>query len=570
MGMLSNTKKIKFLVFFYILVQFVYGLVPVDYKINLSDGSNVRLIVDDLASDAVVDLRLGLNSRIYAGTSGGVSFVDYSNLNIDFFHFEDSNLPNGGNPSIITEDLGNGEDMIVVSGIVNCGTEVCGSGIAWSLDSGNTWSYTEQPTDQIPDCESITNPSICSPASTGCSYNPTNNPVCTYQGSVIPFNWNGSTLYSNPITVTERNISYDISIDVNNGYIYIASWAGMLRRLKFTDQNPSWNLVPLPVDINPDSGLTFETTSCGGYGNSYIYNPVDPIWGSSTSNSGGNHNHKAYSVHVDGGTIWVGTANGVNKGIINGNCIDWTHYTTTDGLSGNWVIDVVPQDIGSTNRIWLISWDLVSPVTPHGLTYTDDYGATWNIVNQFNNPEDGGSDSAIVYNLFFDNIEMYSATDKGLYYSTLGNEQSWSSYPIPEDCFEDTEKVYTYIKEGNLEFVGTPNGLIYTCSVNQCGNGWCNEEYVEDNIHSDLGVYPNPASNYTNFIFPVTNLRSNLTGSVDVFNFAMEQVKSNVSCFNDGENLKCDYDNINLSNGVYFCRLTYGNKEVWGKLMIIN
>ena len=155
MGMFSNTKKIKFLVFFYILVQFVYGLVPVDYKINLSDGSNVRLIMDDLASDAVVDLRLGLNSRIYAGTSGGVSFVDYSNLNIDFFHFEDSNLPNGGNPSIITEDLGNGEDMIVVSGIVNCGTEVCGSGIAWSLDSGNTWSYTEQPTDQIPDCESI-------------------------------------------------------------------------------------------------------------------------------------------------------------------------------------------------------------------------------------------------------------------------------------------------------------------------------------------------------------------------------------------------------------------------------
>ena len=122
------------------------------------------------------------------------------------------------------------------------------------------------------------------------------------------------------------------------------------------------------------------------------------------------------------------------------------------------------------------------------------------------------------------------------------------------------------IKDGNSEFVGTPNGLIYTCSTDQCGNGWCNEEYVEDNIHSDLGVYPNPASSYTNFIFP----NPGSSGRVDVFNFAMEQVKSNISCFNDGENLKCDYDNINLSNGVYFCRLTYGNKEVWGKLMIIN
>ena len=565
--MYSNTKKIKFLIFFYILFQSVYGMIPKDYKINLLNNSNVRTIENDLASDAVIDLRLGLNSRIYAGTSGGISFVDYANLfAIDFFQFEDSNLPDGGNPSVIIEDLGNGEDMIVVSGIITCGSEVCGSGIAWSLDSGNTWNYTEQPTDQIPDCESITNPSICSPASTGCTYNPTNSPVCTYQGSNIPFSWNGLTLYSNPITVIERNISYDISVDTINGYIYIASWAGMLRRLKFTDSNPSWQLVPLPLDINSDVGGTSEATLCSGYLNSYVYNPVDPIWGGSTSNSGGNHNHKAYSVHVDGNIIWVGTANGINKGTISGGCIDWIHYTTTDNLSGNWVIDIVPQDIGGTNRIWLISWDLVSPVTPHGLTYTDDGGITWNIVNQFNNPEDGGTDSAIVYNLFFDTNEMYAATDKGLYYSTLGNEQTWNLHLIPEDCFEDSEKVYTYIKDGNSEFVGTPNGLIYTCSTNQCGTGWCNEEYVKENIHSDLGVYPNPASKYTNFIFPT----SSLSGRVDVFNFAMEQVQSNISCFNDGENLKCSYDNINLSNGVYFCRLTYRNQEVWGKLMIIN
>ena len=206
----------------FIFLTFIFTMIPYDFE-SSNIYNSYRDIHSNLASDAVVDLRLGLNDRIYAGTSGGVSFADYSNIfdMFIFFHFEDNNLPAGGNPSVVIEDLGNGEDMIVASGIITCGNEVCGSGIAWSLDSGDTWNYTDQPTDQIPDCESITNPSICSPVLTGCTHNPTNSPVCTYQGSAIPFNWNGSTLYSNPITVTERNISYDISVDVFNGYIYI-------------------------------------------------------------------------------------------------------------------------------------------------------------------------------------------------------------------------------------------------------------------------------------------------------------------------------------------------------------
>ena len=42
--------------------------------------------------------------------------------------------------------------------------------------------------------------------------------------------------------------------------------------------------------------------------------------------------------------VWAGTADGVNRGIIDDNgCIDWIHYTTFDGLGGNWIIDIVPQ-----------------------------------------------------------------------------------------------------------------------------------------------------------------------------------------------------------------------------------
>ena len=149
-------------------------------------------------------------------------------------------------------------------------------------------------------------------------------------------------------------------------------------------------------------------------------------------------------MHIEVNTIWVGTANGINKGLINPDgCIDWSHQTTlTSNLAGDWIIDVVPQYLQTgITRIWLISRELVSPPEPHGLTYTDDGGDTWIIVNQFNDVDDGGTEEAITYNLFFDsNAVMYVSTDKGLYYANEGNEQYWNLLSVPNNCFSDIQK----------------------------------------------------------------------------------------------------------------------------------
>ena len=54
----------------------------------------------------------------------------------------------------------------------------------------------------------------------------------------------------------------------------------------------------------------------------------------------------------------------------------------------------------------------------------------------------------------------------------------------------------------------------------------------------------------------------------------MRNVITDIICEQDEENgqnyLKCEYNEINLANGVYFCRLTFGKREVWEKIMIIN
>ena len=140
------------------------------------------------------------------------------------------------------------------------------------------------------------------------------------------------------------------------------------------------------------------------------------------------------------------------------------------------------------------------PVDPHGLTYSDDNGETWNIDNQFNNPEDGGSESAIVYNLYYHSEDdecstIYASTNQGLYskYTCFETSMSdsWQIIEIPSQCFDDTQSVYSFFGYGFDQslypsFVGTSNGLIYECESNGCAEGWCNDEYVNTEILENL------------------------------------------------------------------------------------
>ena len=91
----------------------------------------------------------------------------------------------------------------------------------------------------------------------------------------------------------------------------------------------------------------------------YYLNPRDPA-------DGGNHNHKAFSVLAYGDKIWVGTANGLNKGRIVEeiiqlsetefeilSCVEWDHYKyPSDGISGNFVVALGKQDWNNQITIW--------------------------------------------------------------------------------------------------------------------------------------------------------------------------------------------------------------------------
>ena len=67
-------------------------------------------------------------------------------------------------------------------------------------------------------------------------------------------------------------------------------------------------------------------------------------------------------------------------------------------MGDRWVIGIRQQQIDDINkRLWAITWDpSVNIPIPHNLSYTEDFGNTWNVVSFFK------SIGAIVYDLYFD------------------------------------------------------------------------------------------------------------------------------------------------------------------------
>ena len=500
--------QIIYIIFF--CISILYGFYPNDYAIdsvNQNSQYRSRELSNGLSNHSIVDLRILNDQSIVIATSGGLGLLDNG---MNFYSYNDNLLPGGGNPAL---EVYNDENLIIVSGVetVNYFDEdvASGTGVSWSLDNGNTWNYMPQPQDQLPVCEELTceNPlnspdeCECSPAASGCTWDVPNQ-TCSLVGNNIIIEWGGQSLSSLAIQTSAKNVTYDISADIINKYIYTANWAGMLRRFKYTDEDPSWELVPLPMD-NQSSAI------CGLYPPNYVYNPVD---------GSGEDNHKVFSVYTEFYNeqmyIWVGTASGVNKGIIyQDGCIDWTHYNIEileDPLGGDWIIDIVPQNIGnSIPRIWLISWDKNQPVPhPNSLTYTDDNGISWVTVDQFSeefvdsnnnniyDQEDGDQengfidlndndnyDGATPYNLYFKNNILYASTNRGLFYAYDDDVLNWNRLEFPNDIlfalnyesiieegiFAET-KIYTCIERNGIFFIGTPNGLVWVDAGDNINN----------------------------------------------------------------------------------------------------
>ena len=560
--------KIKYSIL--VFISCLFTQTPVEYQL----GGNKKLgryehnsIKGQLANNAVIDIKTSGDSLYFFGTGNGLSYADIlSDGTIDFGYFSISNMPRGGNPALAVSG-----NIIAVSGVIDTavamGIEPKGTGISYSTDRGENWDYLPQPVDS--DTVYFENYNLNECINNDYDWDSQSETCFSNKNWTIP--WGGQEIKSLLVSSEVDNVSYDLA--VYNGFIYAASWAGGIRRypvgLLEGDEVRKWEVIPLPGDNDLD-------LYCGQIDSSYYLNPRDP-------GDGGSHNHKGFSVYVDENTVWAGTAAGINKGVINGDCIDWVgHYTSLmNNISGDWVIGFTQQKFADFNRLWAITWAAGNEDEYSALSYTDDGGESWETTQPAGFTEK-------IYNLYGNSTRIWASSESGLYVSENG--EHWEKYlrPIDASTGEEllTESVMSSYYSENLGWlwVGTGDGIGISDDE---GINWLVHRFWESTVTEDeknmFSAYPNPflINDYSqvggdgHVRFRYSN-PGNDNSSIDIFDFAMDRVTqlgtSHLVDNNESEviwNGRNEYGD-QVANGVYFCRLSLNGKYYWTKLAVVN
>ena len=563
-------------------------LVPADFSFRtlIADSTDSLTSSNNMRSNIVTEIILATDSTVWLGTGLGVSVIRDS-LTVETLPSSteliegslDTLLPAGG-ISAMAASLQGREMLIAVAGSEN--DIPVGKGIAYTVNATDSlvWEYFNQPVD-------------------GQAANP-------------PFDsakWSGEdgVLYfaALPITVTQANVTYDIAF--SDKFAWIASWAGGLRRYRYKFSDDDWQPVPLPMDDQ------FELITCGAFDSNgdstyvevinkskitvaphkmyvlrdYYLNPRDPI-------DGGNHNHKAFSVLVYSDTIWVGTANGINRGIIDASaddCIDWEHYSyPTHGLSGNFVVGLALQMYKGKRVIWAATVNADDPTEQRGVSYTINDGLSWNTALL----------GERVYNITAQDSLVFAATANGLWKTEDGI--NWARYnparqaiPVPNTAIHSTDEVLAnevysvafdsrpYYGDNSI-WIGTGDGAAHSYDLD--GLNWkiFRAEYDQDEDYA----YPNPFSPYTHNViggegyvrFHTNEWSGTFVIDLDVYNFAMEKVFAGSFDRRDASSGALKWNGRDtqgrlVNNGVYFVKLNYPENQSskpsahWVKLIVV-
>ena len=558
---------------FYIIIIFnadfisAQKLFPSDYAFRsiIADSTDSLLSsTNTMRSNVVTEIILQSDNLVWLGTGLGISIVRDS-LTVETLQdtMELTNgaytnrIPSGGISAMTTGDPGGPYEKFMFAAAAGSENDIpIGKGIVFTTDATDStinWIYYDQPMDDA-------------------------------LSDTIPFGDIGFIAVL-PVTVPQANVTYDM--DLSEEFAWTASWAGGLRRFKFSDQ--VWERVPLPMD-NQYELTTCKDTSYVRVGGKYILkdfylNPRDPL-------DGGNHNHKAFSVLSYGDTIWVGTANGINRGIFgSGNCIDWEHYSyPMDNLSGNFVVGLEAQRLNGKRIIWAATVNADDPTEQRGLSYTIDDGLSWNTALL----------GERIYNIAsFDSL-VFAASANGLWKTEDGI--NWALYnpahqaiPVPNTAIYDIDEVLAdevysvafddrpYYGDRSI-WIGTGDGAAHSYDLD--GLNW-KIFRAEYDINEDY-AYPNPFSPYTHNVrndngyvrFHTNEWPGTFVIDIDIYNFAMEKVyagsfdkriSSSGALKWDGR----DQQGVYVHNGVYFVKLTYPENQSskpsphWVKLIVV-
>jgi len=419
-------------------------------------------------------------------------------------------------------------------------------GILYSPDGGNTWNYW--PPAPLSDGD---------PATTGI--------LDTAEDTQIQYG--NVTLNTLPITVPAQSPPWDIDYDTTTKTLWLAGQLAGVRRSM--DSGRTWERIVLPPDttayLGPELGYDFSFT-------------VQPVGVAPAQFQG--LNFQAFSVRVDdAGTIWVGTAGGLNRSTDGGQ--SWYHYTTEDGLPGNWIISIEEQPQNTqTPIIWMTNWPGRGRNQTYGVSVTRDGG------NSFQTALHGEQCSDFA----FDGPRIYVACSRGLYQSTddgttFSLNHEFVDQTNPSRSMRPGARVYSVEVTENALWVGSQDGLFKSMDRGRSWKIFRTEVPLDPTglaqvIPADLVpqvstyAYPNPFSPSSDRLI---RLRYNLTQpqnvSVKIFDFSMTLVREILSVSGLIGANEVAWDGTSdggsrLANGPYFYAVQAKENTFWGKILI--
>ncbi len=496
-------------------------VMPGNYNL-IQDGKSISKINSKTPlSNSILDI-IAIGDTVWLGTSRGVSVsFDRGESWTNFF----GTSPFGNdNVSAIGYDNGTfwAATARTVEGVAD--DVPAGTGLKYTTDNGITWASVPQPIDADADT------------------------TVEYGINIIP---------ALPVTVTEQNLTFDIAF--TPGTVWITSFAGGLR--KSTDKGESWQRVVLPPDvldsISPDDTLDF----C-----------LSPVPGSFCAV--GNLNHRVFSViSTDDTTLYVGTADGINKSTDNGvSWVKFNHQNQSEPISGNFITALGYNDF--TNTVWAATWKAEEPSEYYGVSSSDNGGASWKTFLR----------DERTHNFGFKNFNVIAATDNGAFRST----NQGNSWILPNSIVDEVSNVslntsvyFSAESEGNTVWLGSDDGLVRLRDNTSLWNGTWKIYFASQPLEApdETYAYPNPFSpRLEQLKIKYSTGDTDASVTIRLYDFGMNYVRTIIQNAPRNKDLegapdfwdgKDDAGNI-VPNGVYLYRIDVdSDTPLFGKIIVM-
>lgn len=410
----------------------------------------------------------------------------------------------------------------------------------------------------------------------GTSFERTSNQLDAPSDTTVAYG--SSTLPAAAITQQANSAPQDLAFGPAADTVWVA---GVRSGIRWTaDGGANWNRAVLPPDTSQVVDPTLE--------NDFRLAPRE--------DGEGFLNHVGYSVLVDEtGTVWAGTAAGVNRSgpsdVTSDGDRRWQRYASADStnsLTANLVVALTEQPrSGARNAIWVAAWaggEQRAGRQRFGVTVTEDGGQTFRQVLI----------GERIYDLAAREERVYAAGETGLFVSG-DRGATWRS--VEDFAVEGENSVLpprvptraVAVTDAAL-WVGTTEGLLRLDRADEPGlltgrPRWRlfrtkvpvnPDESSEQAPDVQTYAYPNPFSPAEDQLVRIAyEVEDPGSVTIHIHDFAMNRIRTiSASASSAGQHETVwdgtDDQGIRVSTGTYFYTVELGSTTVNGKILLTN